>query len=560
MVGRIDGWLTTPFLPSVAGRSLVDRASPARWLRDTRLSLTTPEGPYIEFFGGDRLPGRLVTCQGSGDRSLAAGPPAAVVEVAVGIDPPGLVPRQSVRVLIEPIQRVVWEASDKRRLEPGNLFRRDGGRIAFRAITWSGDSVRLLTDDGVKSMATGDLAEVHLPAVDGWTAYCRQLATLTPAAQSPLVTFEANAGLRVTTSWERLRGWSSKSQPTEADGHLVVQPAWSLEPIWIKLPDVRRALFFSPDEMALAWQEPARSVHRSALSSAWTQWERDANIDGNPLRSGGQVFAWGFGVHAHHELEFAVPPAARGFATRFGLDAAAGSGGSVRGRPELVSGKPNDEPPLAHVTTPLLIGSSRPTERLEMAIPESARAPARLRLVADAALDATEAGADPLDVRDVCDWLEPCWLLDGPRLQRETVRLAPSVSPALHGWTLEGEPGRDYRLENVWQAATRPLPEFRTRLVPVGVLRLSRTIHVTRERTELRLPWSRPDGSSSPCEIEVNVEGNRLGRFATPVYDEARPAQPITIQLAELVGRDARIEITLRPHDRTSFVELGNSE
>jgi hypothetical protein len=557
----IDGWLDAPVAPRAEGRPLADRQKPARWIADTRLtaasqSAATPEGAYVEFFGGDRLPGRLTRCQPGGDGSSASWPASAEIDLTVSVDPPGLPPRKTVRIATDPLQRVVWLPHTPRRYEPSTLFRRDGGRIVFRTLRWSADSVRLLTDDGVRSFPFEELAEVHLPLPDAWDAYCRQLATLTPEGRSRLVVFDGPGGLRLTTSWERLHGWSTGADHNYDHGQLVVQPAWCLEALWVKLAELQRATFFAVEELPLVWQEPVRSRHRTALSAGWDQWQRDRNSQLGPLVSGGRAFGWGLGVHAHHELDFAVPPLARSFATRFGIDAAAGHGGSVLGRVDLLRGSQTEPTDPARFVTPLLIGSERASVPIEVSIDIPDSEPARLRLVADAALDAQAPGADPFDLRDVCDWLEPYWRLDADRLRPEIARRVATVCAALHGLTVAGTVGKDFRLENAWDPAARPRPEFRARLIPVGTLRLSRTLHVEPEHTELRLLWARPDGRSTPSELEVRVDGNLLARLPTPVFDETHHASPIIVRLEELIGREVTVEVTLRPSDGKSFVEL----
>ena len=47
-------------------------------------------------------------------------------------------------------------------------------------------------------------------------------------------------------------------------------------------------------------------------------------------------------------------------------------------------------------------------------------------------------GADPLDVRDVVDWLEPQLNLDLEKLRVEVHRQLPRLLPGLEGWTVAG--------------------------------------------------------------------------------------------------------------------------
>src|SRR5215471_1862089 len=52
--GRGDGQ------PAMAGRSLFDPTNPVRAIRDTKLIRLESPASWVEFHGGDRLPGRVI--------------------------------------------------------------------------------------------------------------------------------------------------------------------------------------------------------------------------------------------------------------------------------------------------------------------------------------------------------------------------------------------------------------------------------------------------------------------------------------------------------------------
>ena len=56
---KIAGWGRTGSRPTLAGVWLFDPANPVSWIRDDGPGEVKLEGPYVEFAGGDRLPGKV---------------------------------------------------------------------------------------------------------------------------------------------------------------------------------------------------------------------------------------------------------------------------------------------------------------------------------------------------------------------------------------------------------------------------------------------------------------------------------------------------------------------
>src|SRR5262245_56379364 len=89
--GRSDG------RPSLAGKPLFDEKNPLRSLEDTTLPRPMPLDRYVEFCGGDRVPGRVVRFVDA-DPATAM-PPHLVFEPAGELGLPQVFPRSEVRLL-----------------------------------------------------------------------------------------------------------------------------------------------------------------------------------------------------------------------------------------------------------------------------------------------------------------------------------------------------------------------------------------------------------------------------------------------------------------------------
>ena len=422
---EIRGWGNAQGNPQLDGTELLSPRRPFRWLRD----LTPPAdesrgepGGWVELIGGDRLLGRVLGfVPGGGDEKPAA-PPHLLVAVEGPVRGEGR-PRQSeVRIVPQFVRRVVWGKGGSRQIEPGTLLFRDGGRLACQGLRWQADGVRALTADGIRQVPLAELSEVCLPQVDAWQSYCEELAAMDPDCKSRLVRLETARGSILSASLPRLEptgGWDQK-----AWCH-VVRPAWCLDGLCVPFAAIRAWWTFAPHEVPLSRWPPVRFVSRPMLGKGWS-WQVDHNVQGGVLASAKEVHGWGFGVHAPCELWFEIPPAVRGFQMRVGLDRLAGPGGCARALVCL------DRPDAApRFRSKLLIGSSEVVDA--GTLPLDGRAGGKLLiLVADTAGPDRPPGADPLDIRDMLDWIEPLWLLDPTGLRREVEKRVPASAGTSH--------------------------------------------------------------------------------------------------------------------------------
>jgi hypothetical protein len=240
--------------------------------------------------------------------------------------------REMLRITPTWLRRVVWQRSRAARYQPGTVFFRDGGQAGFRAVRWTTTGVRLLSDHGATLVSFDQVAELHLPRIDPWAAHFDQLAVLSPTLESRLLQIDTSTGIKATCSQQRFRVQPTGDASDAQTWTYSVQPAWSLDALSLRFREIRQWTWFEADEVPLSRIEPRACVQRSSLGSSWRSWQVDASVQGTPLGSGGQDYGWGFGVHAHNELEFALPASARQFSTRLALDQLAGPAGCVRAR------------------------------------------------------------------------------------------------------------------------------------------------------------------------------------------------------------------------------------
>ena len=557
---EVLGWGSDPSQPLLAGRALFDVGNPVRWLRDNSIPPAEMPSAFVELAGGDRLPGRVVGYRRGGETPGRALPPHLLFEPTVSVGLPGILAQGQVRVLAEHVRRVVWRRQASDRCQPGTLIYLDGRKLSFRSMRWGQGVVRLLIDDGANEVPLSQIAELHLPAIDSWEAYVAQLAILCPSGAGRLVRLETSGGLVATTSNERFQARSAGGAPSSDPNEWlhVAQPAWSLDPFYVRHRSIRLRQFFAPHEIPLTWLNPLRSQQLPSLAPA-RAGRIDRNVDGGPLASGGADYAWGFGVHARHELEFTLPGCARGFSTRFGLDQLAGGGGCARARiltAPLSSALTAPAVPATATSllyeSPALVGSAKVCDSGLLPI----TGPARLLLVADALERDRPAGADPLDIRDTFDWLEPRLLLDPTALLVEIRRRLPSKLVAWRGWQVSGTDDPALGWTNRWQADEEGNHSFRLCVRPTPLLTLSRRLQVAPGQDCLVIAVERAADGTSPAQVEVRLDGRSAGRFEVPVRASAAiEPDPLVVYLHAERGRELAIDLLPTASDERSWID-----
>jgi hypothetical protein len=545
----VGPWHDAKSSPKLAGRELFAAGRPIRWLVDNAAAPAPPPDAVVEMVGGDCLPGRVVGFDdgaGAADRRLA---PHVAVAPSLGVDWPDGPSRPSVRVVLPWLRRIVWQrAADPYR--PRMLFLTDGRQLSYRSVRFSASAVQVLREEGIREFALGEVAELHFPPVDPWDAYFEQLAALGLAPGTRLVRWETTTGLRVTGTTERFQARSHGPAEKPENWYHLIQPAWSLDPLWVRHETIRVRAYFSPHEVPLTRIEPSASRARSDLGGFWP-WQAERNVQGGVLESGGVVWPWGFGVHAASRLEFPLPASARWFRTSLGLDYLDRGGGCVKTSIHL--GADGTKPVYA---SNWLVGSRNVVETGPIALGESASnsSPGRLILQVDPAHEGRPAGADPLDIRDCLDWLEPLVGLDPEELQPEVLRRGPGRIPAWQGWKATMGDAAAVRLLSLWDETDPRDPGYRL-LVAAGQepLRLSGKLLVRPYKDQLLLAVNRPP-QATPSKLEVRVDGLPLARFDIPVRSSDRSAV-LAVPLGAYHHREVTVDLIQQSQDDQALVE-----
>jgi hypothetical protein len=538
---EIEHWGAESEKPALAGRRLFDRKNPARLILDTTLPRQKIEAPYLELPSGDRIRGRVLKFQAADE---ASGTPAHFVfEPEVRFDLPGVFSRQQIRVREDFVRRIVARSSAQPSAttegEPENrLQTSDGARESFHSWQWHASGVRVLTASGAKEFALSELAAIEWNRPDDWDAWLRQLALLSPGVDSPLLRMELADGTRFTTSLERLRPVTAKGNGPDHWFH-VCQPAWSLDLLAVPHRQVRMRTVFDAAETPLSDIEPAASRGEGMILPTPIGAHRDESLSGEVLHFGGHEFGWGFAVHAPYQLAFALPASALRFRTRLALDPSVGKGGCARGLVQ-VDGR-------TVYTSPLLIGGSKSFDTGPLEIDA-----ARLTLVADAAAENRPADADPLDIRDDLNWLEPTIEHDRGKLRRAVRRKFPSAH-GLAAWTFEPAEAGNWRLVNRLDEFEAASGGFRPIIVLAGPCTLSRRIAL-RSSPALQLTFGRSIPSEA-AELEVWIDSNRVLRTTLPEHAATSEPLRIDVPLPGDAAESAVVTLRLAPAGKTAFID-----
>jgi len=555
----VTGWNSHPGAPKLDKTELNPSQRPLRWLRDRTLTAFDPRVDargFLEMVNGDRLPGHIVEYDEGSLGGLWGDPPY----LRVRVDGFPYYRAPFVRVLPQYVRRVVLNRSMSRRYEPGTVLYPDGRRFKFQSLRWQGESVKLLMGDEIREVVLAELAEIHLLRADPWQSLCDELAVLSPDLTKPLVRLETTRGTIVTGCDDRYDVYApsvvvqnpstppapGKEPPYEPDPNSAnwfhaTQPFWSLDPIWTPFGQIRTRWHLPPTEMPLSRVEPARAVERPIMARGWP-WQADSNVQGGALESGKQQYAWGFGVHASNELWFEVPGYVQGFRTRVGLDRIVEHGGCVRAAVYL--NEPSGQPLFQ---SKHLVGSDEVADSGRLALAGPPGAPKTLVLVADAAVKDRPRGADPLDVRDMVDWLEPTLYFDAPKLLAEVQKRVPGLVPAWNGWAVKVEGDRPLRLLNRADAFESLGQSFR-----YDVCSDSRPVTLTMERqTGPTDNWLvlrvRPVVEEvRPGAIEVRIDDRPIARFDVPRIGGSIPS---LVPLEKFWGRRAKLTVVYTPKD-----------
>jgi len=525
----LNPWHHEKAQPRLSGKNLFDGENPPRWLKNHSLGDPGMPESFIEFFGGDRLPGRAVLHRSGTEFPYRRDLPHLLVETDVPLGRPGDPSGKTIRVATRWIRRVVWNGIGTDRYWPGTILHRDGRKMEYRSLRWKGSSLRLLQEEGITEVPFGDIAELHLPRQDPWEVYFQELSALCPGGSGFLVQLETAGGLLATTARSRLRVDSPVARAGQ--GHHILQPAWSLDPLWIPEPSIRIRRYFLPHRVPLVRIEPSRVHRQSFLGESWFP-RINRNVAGGALTAGGVEFGWGLGVQALCEAEYELPSCARSFRTLYGLDGTVGRGGCARARITSGDGKTLHE-------SRLLVGSTGVSDTG----PISVAGLSRLVLVADPAHRDRPPLADPFDIRDRLDWIEPEIELDPRLLRAELQKRASRWIPAWDGWEVEGSDA-PFLLENRRDLTDHQKMGFRQEVLPcLPFLKLTRSLRIAPDQNWLLISANRLAGQSDRARIQVRIGRESAGVYEVPQHRSGSGTNPIMVPLDAHHGQETTIDL-----------------
>ncbi|MFP6693969.1 MAG: HEAT repeat domain-containing protein [Pirellulales bacterium] len=436
--------------------TIADDAMPSNGELLSHMNLVPPircETPkaFVEMIGGDRIVGEVLSYVPK-DQLVGGGLPYLQVEPSQLIVLPQHFeqdPTFIARVYTRWIRRIVWKSRGRNRFVPGMAFLQNGTQIQFRSLRWEADAVVVLDQERIKRVLIRDIAELHMPIDDPWTAYYEQLAVLGCHSADMLTRLNFQDGSRVTLCAERFLPFFDCASNEPNDWKHGVRPAWCADGLAAKHLTIVVRSMTTPDQVPLL----APDSRHSSYNGLWP-WQANRNVQGGELRCGDGQYEWGFGVHADSVLSFHVPEIATEFRSQFGLDRIAGTRGCARTFVRLRTG----DRAVKLYQSPILIGSASPINTGTVKLPKF-EGGSKLELVADSAHQDRPSGADPLNIRDMLNWLDPQLGLDAKQLEKYIVESKLRLGS---GW-FEHSPIIDRRaqVKQLWQGGRTALVSYR---------------------------------------------------------------------------------------------------
>ncbi len=544
--GIVRDWHDVNATPRIENFPLFDANRPVDWLvRGVVGSETTPSA-YVEFVGGDRMPGEVIGHSPGNESPYRRLPPHLLVRPAISVRRPNTEFDMPVRITSEHVRRVVWQSVASEPTLPSTVVLRSGQRLTFRALRWTSDGISLLLEDGVRNLAFSELAEVHLAGGDAWETFLDHAATVLPSGKGRLAQLETDDGLVALTSVERLRPETHGDNRKSNDWYQAIQPAWSLDTFWLPFSSIKVWRFFPPERVPVTLLEPVVTREDVVFSSGLRPVINEA-VTGGPLGDGVVLFGWGLGSQAPCTFHIPLPAAARSLRGGFALDSSVGPGGCVRARVELKTGDATQK----LFESAVLVGA-KPAQgfgTLQVAASSAdASIDRELVLVSDPVYDGRPAGADPFDIRDALNWLAPELELDAEQVSREIRRRAPSQLPGLAGWDVDRRSAETAKVSSRWDTRDWEEPKYRSfEAVENGYLKISQKLRIAPTDRYLAVFVHCPLDEFRPARIQVRVDGKVIGELSVPVEHGRREPDPLLFPVKPFQGMTALVDILQLP-------------
>jgi S1-C subfamily serine protease len=534
----LTDWHKLDVKPKLEGRELFASDNPMLWLHDRSLRPSDPPVAFVEMIGGDRLPGVVQGYRPAGLVDARSLPAHFVVRPETNFNHPDDSGNSEVLVVERFVRRIVWQRRRglADRYEPGTVDFRDGRSARFRVARFDASGVRLLLDDGTRRVGYGEIAELHLPLKDPWPSYYDELATLDPTLEARLLQVETTDGLRATGAMNR---FDAREGPQGKDNERwlhALQPAWALRLLWIPHRTVFAYRSFAAHQVPLSRIFPVEAALSGMFGGGSWHWQVNRNTQGGRQRCGGHAAGWGLGVHAFAELHFPLPPLVQSFRSSFGLDDSVGSGGCVRARVYAGSTKAS---PL-YESQPI-VGSATLHETGSLSLDAAKQ---RLILQVDPMHEGRPAGADPLDIRDVCNWVDPVLELDLAALRREVANRVIGTVPAWEGWEVSVPADGSLRAANFYEKEGRERGVFLTELAAEKQpFSLRRTMQVEPQHRWLLIGASVRGNYGDKIKLELRVAGEPMAVHSVP-DGGARDSVMIAFPVHRFAGQRVSFELT----------------
>lgn len=547
---RIEGnsltdWHNNAAEPRIDGKPLLDPNKPLRWQRDRALLPGEAPRAFIEMHSGDRFPGVVTDYVPSGASLYDQQVAHFRVRSEIPLTPSRRATEQPLRIVASFVRRIVWQKRDRNEFEPNTVFYRDGRSVTFRAARFGNGFVNLLLAEGNERVSFNEMAEIHLAAVNPWQAYYDELAAIDLDDQKGrLFQIETTDGLIATSAYKRKK-FNAFGNGQEFDRWVHgLQPAWCLDVIHVPTADIWARRMWAVNEVPLTRIRPISIGTRSPISNTGRAPRMNTNIEGGPLRSATLDFGWGIGVHAQTEITFELPSGVRALRGEVALDRIAGKGGCVRAR---VFANATSTPPLWE--SPYLVGSETVADLGALALSGPAQGQKTLVLQVDAAHAGRPAGADPLDVRDSADWLDPWLEIDPEVIKAEVAKRGLKQYAAWNDWTVSqaadgtlewktdlneilGADPSNYRLA----VAARKQP-----------LVLSRELKLSPGDNWLVVFANRNSSSGPAQKLEVRIGGEPVAEYEVPFRHRGNEDHaPLSINLKNYQAAKKPILVEIR--------------
>lgn len=512
------------------GRSLSGKHEAPRLIQDLSREARLI-GPHVEFTNGDRLPGRI---QGILDADVGRGLPR---RLSVLLTPPlQAVENEGPMVTVHPsrIVRAVLqvEPGAASTLPPGHLMLADKRVVPYRAMRWRRNDLQVLTSEGIRAFPLEDVVAWHAEASG------RAAAVLEDHERAPERSKDQPLDVVLRIQVQNGALMSSPAWRVVSPGSreiLLVQPSWAVTPMRVNADTVVRFWIRPLNRVPLSLL-PATLVERRDYTGFRWPWYRDRNVHGQELRSDPVVATTGIGMHAYCTVSFELPDGARSFSSRVAIDSSSGRGGCAKAA--VFADRVGEE---RLWESGFLRGGQPPVQTPAVAVVGKKR----LVLVADFGHEGRPRGADPFDIRDAVNWLDPMVEVEGSG----TVQPIEQRLPQLREWNRGQRLREDFSTVPVWH---RRIQRWTYALRPNRneAIRLSRTVTLTPANAWLSISAGRNRYDRGHHELSVWVDGKRTGTFLNgDVQTNVSPDDfcERVWGLGAFVGREVCLEVEIKP-------------